>query len=262
MTAPLRLALVDDEEMVRTGLATWLTRADPSVRVEIATGSWLELLADTRFPVDVVLLDLDLRDDLPAEVKIVTLRTAGVPCVIVSTHASGDRVRSCITAGARGYLPKSESPLEILLAVRAVAAGDSYLSPVLAGLLVSEPGTDRSDVPRLSPQELRVDALRLRLAHEKRRHEAERRLRDGQELHRPGTRQIPAGRARGADKGRPLPPGRGRRLHRSTLNSGDDTEWCIKRSGLLGPIVAGDVPARSSVPLRRSAVTFRSTDRP
>jgi two-component system, NarL family, uhpT operon response regulator UhpA len=157
MNAPrLRLAIVDDHQMVLAGLQAWVGQADSYVNVVIAVASWADLLDHPAFPVDVVLLDLDLGDDIPAPLKISTLRQAGVATVVISTLADPARIRACLAAGAAGYLPKTEPADEILRAVTAAAAGEGYMTPSLAALLVADREDDNGNAPALSPQELRA----------------------------------------------------------------------------------------------------------
>jgi two-component system uhpT operon response regulator UhpA len=160
LPAPLRLALLDDEEMVLEGLAAWLSRESVEVHVAVAASQWAELLIHPAFPVDVVLLDLQLRDGIPAPIKVTTLRTAGVASVIISTHATAAEVRACVNAGALGYLPKSEPAAEMIRAAQHAGRGESYITPILAALLVADREGDLDvGVPQLSPQELRALTL-------------------------------------------------------------------------------------------------------
>jgi DNA-binding NarL/FixJ family response regulator len=157
MTAPwLRLAIVDDHQMVLSGLEAWVGHAGGAMQVVIAAISWADLLDHPAFPVDVVLLDLDLADDIPAPLKISTLRQAGVATVVISTLADPAGIRACLAAGAAGYLPKTEPADEIIRAVTAAATGEGYLTPSLAALLVADREQDAENAPALSPQELRA----------------------------------------------------------------------------------------------------------
>jgi two-component system uhpT operon response regulator UhpA len=157
LSAPgLRLAIVDDHQMVLSGLQAWIGQADGPVEVVIAVASWADLLDHPAFPVDVVLLDLDLGDGIPAPLKISTLRRAGVATVVISTLADPARIRVCLAAGAAGYLPKTEPADEILRAVTAAATGEGYMTPSLAALLVADREDDAKNAPALSPQELRA----------------------------------------------------------------------------------------------------------
>jgi two-component system uhpT operon response regulator UhpA len=138
----------------------WLSRESTEVHVAVAASTWADLLVHPAFPVEVVMLDLQLRDGIPAPMKVATLRTAGVATVIISTHATGAEVRACVNAGALGYLPKSEPAHEMIRAAQHAARGQSYVTPILASLLIADRDGDLDvGVPQLSPQELRALTL-------------------------------------------------------------------------------------------------------
>jgi len=141
--------------MVLSALHAWVEQADASIQVVITAPSWAELISHAAFPVDVVLLDLDLGDDIPASIKISTLRQAGVAVIMISNLADPVRIKACLAAGAVGYLPKAEPAEEILRAVGAAGRGLAYMSPSLATLLV-EDQEHAETAPALSPQELRA----------------------------------------------------------------------------------------------------------
>ena len=157
----IRLAIVDDHQMVLAGLRAWLHEAADDVRVVIQSSRWTDLLSHPEFPVDVVLLDLDLGDGVPPALRIATLRAADVPTVIISTLADPETIRGCLAAGAHGYVPKSEPAADLVLAVRRAARREPTRTPALDALL--DPGvgrgTARRQVPRLSPQETRALVL-------------------------------------------------------------------------------------------------------
>jgi two-component system, NarL family, uhpT operon response regulator UhpA len=153
------LAIVDDQKMVLSALRAWVGQADTSIQVVIAVPSWAELVSHPAFPVDVVLLDLDLGDDIPASIKISTLRQAGVAVIMISNLADPARIKACLAAGAVGYLPKAEPPEEILRAVGAAGRGEAYMSHSLATLLVEDQEERAETAPPLSPQELRALTL-------------------------------------------------------------------------------------------------------
>jgi two-component system, NarL family, uhpT operon response regulator UhpA len=156
----VRVGIVDDHRLVLDALSSWLTAEADDVAVEIAVTSWEALLADPRFPVDVVLLDLELGDGVPVGSKIVRLGTAGVPVVVIGSFADPRRVRECLAAGASGYVPKAEDAGEIPRAIRAAAAGEGYVSAALAALLVaSEQDPAAEPPPPLSQQERRALVL-------------------------------------------------------------------------------------------------------
>jgi DNA-binding NarL/FixJ family response regulator len=156
----VRLGIVDDHRLMLDALSSWLGAEAGDIAVEIAVASWDELLADPRFPVDVVLLDLELGDGVPTPSKIVRLTTVGVAVVVVSTFADPRRVRECLAAGALGFVPKAEDAEEIPRAIRAAAAGEGYVSPALAALLVADEQDPLAEPPPpLSQQERRALVL-------------------------------------------------------------------------------------------------------
>jgi two-component system uhpT operon response regulator UhpA len=156
----VRVGIVDDHRLMLDALSAWLESEAADISVEIAASTWPDLLSDPRFPVDVVLLDLDLGDGVPVGSKIVRLGTAGVATVVVSTFADPRRVRECLAAGALGFVPKSEDAAEIPRAVRAAAAGEGYVTPALAALLVAaEQDPLAEPPPPLSQQERRALVL-------------------------------------------------------------------------------------------------------
>jgi two-component system uhpT operon response regulator UhpA len=155
-SAPLRLAIVDDHKMLLGALTEWIRTAAPDIQLVAALSTWPELLTHPEFPVDVVLLDLDLKDNLPISLKISTLKTTGVKTVLMSTYSDPNVVREALAAGALGYLVKSEDASMIAEAIRAAANNESFVSAELDLALNSE---DVGGAPKLSAQERRVMAL-------------------------------------------------------------------------------------------------------
>lgn len=156
MAAPIRLAVVDDHRMILSGLANWIRNASDEIDVVAELTTWPELLTHPAFPVDVVLLDLDLKDNIPVAVKISALKSTGVRVVLMSTYSEPNVVREALAAGALGYLVKSEDAAMIVEAIRAAAVGESFIS---AELDLAINASDIGGAPKLSAQERRVMAL-------------------------------------------------------------------------------------------------------
>jgi DNA-binding NarL/FixJ family response regulator len=152
----IRLAIVDDHRMLLGALTEWIRNAAPDIDMVAAVASWPELLTNPEFPVDVVLLDLDLKDNIPVSLKISTLKTTGVRTVLMSTYSEPNVVREALAAGALGYLVKSEDASMIVEAIRAAAEGESFVSAELDLALNSG---EVGGAPKLSAQERRVMAL-------------------------------------------------------------------------------------------------------
>lgn len=158
MTDPerIRLALVDDHKMLLGALSEWIRNAASDIDMVAAVPSWPELTVHPEFPVDVVLLDLDLKDNIPISLKINALKTMGVKVVLMSTYSEPNVVREALAAGALGYLVKSEDAGMIVEAIRAAAQGEPFVSAELdLALSAGEVG----GAPKLSAQERRVMAL-------------------------------------------------------------------------------------------------------
>lgn len=152
----IRLALVDDHKMLLGALTEWIRGAASDINMVAAVSTWPELLTHEEFPVDVVLLDLDLKDSIPISLKISTLNTTGVKTVVMSTYSEPNIVREALAAGALGYLVKSEDADMIVEAIRSATRGESYISAELD--LALNAGTV-GGAPKLSAQERRVMAL-------------------------------------------------------------------------------------------------------
>lgn len=134
----IRVAVVDDQDLVRQGLALIL-RAQPDLDVAVEAADGQEFLdavrADPR--IDVALVDIRMPglDGLAA-----TRALAAVPhapaVIVVTTFDEDSYVLDAIAAGARGFLLKRCSGRELVEAVRRVAAGDSILSPDVTGAVL------------------------------------------------------------------------------------------------------------------------------
>ena len=130
MTAPIRVLLVDDDALMRAGLEAILS-SDAAVRVvgEASDGR-IAVEQVRRLQPDVVLMDIRMPDvDGIAATREVVAVSPDVRVVILTTFEDDDYIFGALTAGASGFLLKRTSPEQLLEALRAVAAGDSLLSP-------------------------------------------------------------------------------------------------------------------------------------
>jgi Response regulator containing a CheY-like receiver domain and an HTH DNA-binding domain len=141
------LLLVDDEELVRTGLRAILD-AEPDMTVlgEAADGSEVPGLV-CRLTPDVVLMDVRMPDvDGIAATRHLIATMARPPRVLVLTTFGNDgHVYDALQAGATGFLLKRARPAEIVQAVRTVAGGESLLFPAAVRDLVATRGRTRGD---------------------------------------------------------------------------------------------------------------------
>lgn len=154
----IKVLLADDQALVRAGFRALLDAQDDiEVVGEAADGD--EAAAMTRrLRPDVVLMDVRMpgTDGLAATRTIVgDDRLGDVRIVILTTFDLDEYVFEAIRAGASGFLVKDTEPVELLRAVRAVAAGDALLSPGVTRRLIGAFAT-RSREPLATPA---LDAL-------------------------------------------------------------------------------------------------------
>ncbi|MDE2371120.1 MAG: response regulator transcription factor [Burkholderiales bacterium] len=173
----IRVLLVDDHPILRDALRLTLDReVDLEVVAEAGNGREAVALARTSRP-DVVVLDIALPDVSGMEVAALMRRLDPAPRIVALSAYSDKRfVTEMLRAGAEAYVTKSSASGELVLAIRAVAAGRNYLCPEVADALVSEVrshggadgvprlGRREREVLRLVAEGLRSDAIAERLS--------------------------------------------------------------------------------------------------
>jgi DNA-binding NarL/FixJ family response regulator len=135
---PLRVMVVDDHPMWRDAVERDLVLAGHDVVAVASNGR--EALA--RFPAsrpDVVVLDLHIPAPGGVEVTAALMRqNPAVRVLVLSASAEQADVLAAVKAGATGYLVKSASREELLVAIGRVASGDPVFTPGLAGMVLGE----------------------------------------------------------------------------------------------------------------------------
>jgi DNA-binding NarL/FixJ family response regulator len=136
-TARVRVLIVDDDPLVRTALTMMLTGADGIAVVGEAVDGATALDAIAAHHPDLVLMDIRMprMDGLAATEAL--RRRAGAPEVIVlTTFAADEYVLRALRAGASGFLLKDTPPVQLVAAIKTVAAGDGILSPTVTRKLI------------------------------------------------------------------------------------------------------------------------------
>jgi DNA-binding NarL/FixJ family response regulator len=160
--------LVDDEELVRTGLRAILD-AQPDLEVvgEAADGAEVMPLVRRLRP-DVVLMDVRMPaiDGIQATRQLIGTMTDPPRVLVITTFENDDYVYEALRAGASGFLLKRARPAEVVEAVRVVAHGESLLFPAALRRLVAgragRPDEQALAAARLTERESEV--LRLMAA--------------------------------------------------------------------------------------------------
>lgn len=135
MSDPIRLFIVDDHDIFRSGLRAELPSRFEVVGEASDTQAAIDLIVERR--PDVVLLDVHLPGG-GGQVVVEKVKEAGVETAFLALSASdaaGDVV-SVVRAGARGYVTKTIASRELVEAIEKVAGGDAVFSPRLAGFVL------------------------------------------------------------------------------------------------------------------------------
>lgn len=131
---PVRVAVVDDHAVVGRGLAADLTPDSQGMSVVAVTRDVAEFLA-LDVEVDVVVLDLQLRDGSRPGRNVLAVRATGARVLLFSAYAEGALLLEAVQAGAHGYLDKSRETADVAAAIRDIVAGDEAISAeMLIGL--------------------------------------------------------------------------------------------------------------------------------
>ena len=171
MADALRVVLVDDEDLVRSGLRLLLSHA-PDIEVVAEASNGRDAVATVLdAQPDVVLMDIRMpvMDGIAAVEKILSVHA--VPIIMLTAFDTDSFILRALRAGAAGFLLKSTPPESLMAAVRAAAAGQPLLSPQVVDKLVGmqDPALDdahshhartaRNHLGRLSSREREIAEL-------------------------------------------------------------------------------------------------------
>lgn len=156
----IRVFLLDDHEIVRTGLRALLEgEEDFAVVGEASTAQEaLDRIPPTH--PDVALLDVRLPDGSGIEVcREIRSSSPDVACVMLTSYADDEALVAAVLAGASGYVLKQVGATNLVDDIRRVAGGQSLLDPALTERIMARLGDESGDDPllaRLTPQERRI----------------------------------------------------------------------------------------------------------
>jgi DNA-binding NarL/FixJ family response regulator len=156
---PIRLAIVDDDPLVRAGLRILLGGSpDIEIVAEAADGAEAAALADAHWP-DVVLMDIRMpKLDGLAATRRLRARARPPQVIVLTTFHADEHVLDALRAGASGFLLKDTPPRDIIEAVRAVAGGSATLSPAVIRQLIDHVA-DPAAGPRRDRARARLTSL-------------------------------------------------------------------------------------------------------
>ncbi|WP_291055368.1 response regulator transcription factor [Herbiconiux sp.] len=146
----IRVAIADDQQLIRGGFRALLA-SEPGIEVVGEAGSGVEAVELVRAQrPDVILMDIRMPDgdglwateQITADPDLVATRI-----VVVTTFELDEYVARAIRAGASGFLVKDTEPVELIRAVRVVAAGEALLSPGVTRRLLERVSHDLTAAP-------------------------------------------------------------------------------------------------------------------
>ena len=157
---PIRVMIVDDHDMVRRGLATFLrVKADLELVGEASNGREALRVCEQARP-DVILMDLVMPDmDGPTATRAIRERCPQVQVIALTSFQEKELVQEALQAGAISYLLKNVSVDELATAIRAAYAGRPTLAPEVTQALIQAASQGLTPGHDLTPREREVLAL-------------------------------------------------------------------------------------------------------
>jgi two-component system, NarL family, invasion response regulator UvrY len=160
----IRILLVDDHEIVRTGIAALLNAAEGVTVVGVAQSGEQAIEQVGLLSADVVLMDINMPGIGGVEAcRRILRRDPNVKIVAISVHSDGPIPQQLLKLGVMGFISKGSSVEEMVLAVRKVMSGKRYLCTEVANNLALQglPGNLESPFEKLSQREAEVVTLIL-----------------------------------------------------------------------------------------------------
>jgi DNA-binding NarL/FixJ family response regulator len=160
MTEPIRVLIVDDDPLVRSGLKMMLAGARQlEVVGEADDGRGVLAAVDLHHP-DIVLMDIRMpRLDGIAATGLLRTQPRSPAVIVLTTFDADELVVRALQAGAAGFLLKDTAPAEIVRAIETVHAGEGSLSPAIARRLIALIAGDGDSAARQQQARERLASL-------------------------------------------------------------------------------------------------------
>lgn len=146
----VRLALLDDEEMLLDSVGSWIAENAPEFDLVVGVSTWSQLVHSPAFPVDIVIMDLQLAEHVSIEARVRTCRAAGAKVIVLSGADARVGRERAMNAGASACLSKSQSLRDVFAVARRVSGlgGDAPTpawAPAPAGMSVVRPSLSEGE---------------------------------------------------------------------------------------------------------------------
>ncbi len=128
-TARVRLAILDDHEVLLDSLASWIAVNAPDFDLVLSASTWLQLVHSDNFPTDLVFLDFQLKEPVSIEARVRTCRAAGAKVIVLSSLDTRESRERALDAGAAAFLSKTMPMHEVMDAARGIMGVDVDSAP-------------------------------------------------------------------------------------------------------------------------------------
>jgi DNA-binding NarL/FixJ family response regulator len=156
-TAPVRLAILDDHEVLLDSLSSWIGNNAADFKVVLMAPTWLQLVHSPAFPTDLVFIDFQLKEPVSIEARVRTCRAAGAKVIVLSSVDTHEARERALAAGAAAFVSKSLTMAAVMETARRVMGIQS--DPEARVWRPRASGASAHARPKLSPGE--AEALRL-----------------------------------------------------------------------------------------------------
>jgi len=126
---PVRLAILDDHELLLDSIASWISANAPDFDLVLTASTWFGLVQSDRFPTDLVLIDFQLQEPVSIEARVRTCRAAGAKVIVLSSLETADDRDRAFDAGASAFLSKTLTLAEVMETARRVMGMESSGAP-------------------------------------------------------------------------------------------------------------------------------------
>lgn len=154
----VRLAILDDHELLLDSLSTWIASHAPDFDLVLTAPTWFELVQSDQFPTDLVLLDFQLQEPVSIEARVRTCRAAGAKVIVLTSLDTVEARDRAFDAGASAFLSKAMSLGEVMETARRVMGMESSGEPVREWRPLPK-GAQHPARPKLSTSEREALAL-------------------------------------------------------------------------------------------------------
>ena len=137
MSDKIKVGIVDDHPLLRQGVAATLSRVEDFEVVEQGGCADEAREISARCQPDALLMDVNMPGDTFAAVRAISKAQPKVKVLMLTVSESEDDAYSALEGGAQGYVLKGVSGPELIQAIRTVAKGETFITPVLATRLLS-----------------------------------------------------------------------------------------------------------------------------